>query len=155
MNDSFTAIHFETATERRSSVCRLTLVSIKNGRLQEQFSILVRPPNNYYWASHIAIHHINPEITGHAPTFNFIWNRIRHLISNKNVVASNGFAFECIKETLEYYKIPVPNYTAHSINNMFGEDLATICSKCRIPFKPSDSLSEVLACAEVYSMKTS
>jgi DNA polymerase-3 subunit epsilon len=154
MNNSFTAIDFETATGRRSSICQIGLVHVVNGRANEQLSILVQPPNNYYWDNFIDIHRITPEMTANAPRFNFVWNWIKHLICKQDVVAHNGFAFDfqCLKQTLEYYKIPEPEYTGHCTYKIYGESLASLCGKHNIPLTHHDALSNAMACAELYNL---
>src|SRR5665647_921889 len=105
MKNNFTAIDFETAQGKRWSICQVGLVRVENGIIKEQISILVQPPNNYYWDDFIGIHGITPKRTANAPTFDNIWKQIEPFIKNQNIVAHNGFAFDfqCLNKTLEYY----------------------------------------------------
>jgi DNA polymerase-3 subunit epsilon len=104
--NSYTAIDFETAQGKRWSICQVGLVRVENQIIKEQLSILVQPPDNYYWNNFIDIHGISPEQTADAPTFDKIWHQIEPFIKNQNVVAHNGFAFDfhCLKQTLDYMK---------------------------------------------------
>ena len=74
--NSFTAIDFETAHGKRWSICQVGLVRIENGIIKEQLSLLVKPPNNFYWNNFIDIHGITPQQTANAPTFDMVWKKI-------------------------------------------------------------------------------
>ncbi len=104
MEFDFTAIDFETAHGKRWSICQVGLVRVENGIIMGQLSVLVHPPNNFYWDHFIDIHGITPGQTANAPTFNKVWQQIEPFIKNQNVVAHNGFSFDfnCLKQTLEY-----------------------------------------------------
>ena len=150
--NSFTAIDFETANGKRTSICQVGLVRVVNGIITEQLSILVQPPNNFYWHRFTEIHGITPERTANAPTFDKIWYRVEPFIRNKKVIAHNGFAFDfpCLSQTLEYYWMEPPQYTRHCTYRIFGENLASLCSKNKIPLNHHDALSDAMACAKLY-----
>jgi len=128
------------------------LVRVENGRAREQLSILIQPPNNYYWNNFTDIHGITPEMTANAPRFHLIWNQLKPFIHNQHVVAHNGFAFDfhCLAQTLEYYKLPVPAYTGHCTYRIYGESLAALCKKYKLPLNHHDALSDAMACAELF-----
>ncbi len=155
MKSTFTAIDFETATGRRTSICQVGLIHVVNGVAREQLSILVQPPNNYYWNNFIDIHSITPEMTVKAPRFNLIWNQIEPFIKNQNVVAHNGFAFDfhCLKQTQEYYRLPVPKYKGHCTYEIYKESLSSLCKKYNITLTHHDALSDATACAELFNMQ--
>lgn len=69
MKSNFTAIDFETSHGKRWSICQVGLIRVENGITIEQFSVLVQPPNNFYWDNFIDIHGITPEQTENAQTF--------------------------------------------------------------------------------------
>lgn len=151
---SFTAIDFETAQGKRWSICQIGLVRVENQIITEQLSILVQPPNNYYWDNFIDIHGISPEQTAFAPTFDTIWHQIEPFIKNQNVVAHNGFAFDfhCLKQTLEYYDISTPEFTGHCTYKIYGSNLASLCSQYKISLNHHDALSDARACAQLFSL---
>ena len=154
MNSSFTAIDFETAHGKRWIICQVGLVRIENGIIVEKLSILVQPPNNFYWNDFIDIHGITPELTANAPTFNHVWGKIKPFILNQNLVAHNGFAFDfqCLKQTLEYYKLEVPDYTGHCTYKIYRESLKSLCIKHNITLDHHDALSDALACAKLFQI---
>ena len=107
------------------------MVRVENQIITEQLSILVQPPDNYYWNNFIDIHRISREQTADAPTFDKIWSQIEPFIKNQNVVAHNGFAFDfhCLKQTLDFYEIPTPEFTGHCTYRIFGDNLASLCNQ--------------------------
>lgn len=154
MENNFTAIDFETAHGKRWSICQVGLVRIENGIIKEQLSILVQPPNNFYWDNFIDIHGITPKMTANSRNFGSIWKQIEPFIKNQNVVAHNGFSFDfqCLKQTLEYYNIALPTYTGHCTYKIYRKNLASLCKEYKIPLNHHDALSDSLACAELYKL---
>ena len=128
MENNFTAIDFETAHGKRWSICQVGLVHVENGITKEQLSVLVQPPNNFYWDRFIDIHGITPEQTATAQTFDKVWRQIEPFIKNQNLVAHNGFSFDfhCLNQTLEYYDIPTSEYTGHCTLQNFRRKLSFI-----------------------------
>ena len=152
MLSSYTAIDFETAQGKRWSICQVGFVRVENQIITEQLSILVQPPNNYYWNNFIDIHGISPEQTADAPTFDKIWHLIEPFIKNQNVVAHNGFAFDfhCLKQTLEYYEILSPEFTGHCTYKIYGDNLASLSRQYKIDLNHHDALSDAKACSELF-----
>lgn len=108
--------------------------------------------NNYYWNNFIAIHGITPQQTAHAPTFDLVWKQIKPHICKQNVVAHNGFAFDfqCLKQTLAYYRLAAQEYIGHCTYKIYKENLKSLCKKHNITLKHHDALSDAKACAELY-----
>ncbi|MDQ3110984.1 MAG: exonuclease domain-containing protein [Bacteroidota bacterium] len=152
MIESFTAIDFETATEKRASVCQLGLVRVENRKIVERISMLVQPPQNLYNARNISIHRIKPADTRNSPSFNLVWKDIRHFISDQNVVAHNGFSvdFHCIDKSLDLYGIAKPEYNKHCTYKIFKKRLPDLCMEHGIRLKHHDALSDAEACAELF-----
>ena len=66
---NFIAIDFETATGKRASICEAGICVVKDGKVVETKSWLVRPEDNAYSYWNIQIHGIHPEDTENAPEF--------------------------------------------------------------------------------------
>jgi DNA polymerase-3 subunit epsilon len=149
---SYTAIDFETAHGELWSICQVGLVRVEDGIVKEKISVLVKPPNNFYWSSFINIHGITPEQTANAPIFDKIWHRIEPFIKNQHIVAHNGFRFDfhCLKQTLEYYQVAPVQFTGHCTYSIFGKNLASLCKQYKITLNHHDALSDAMACAELY-----
>ncbi len=154
MIDTFTAIDFETAQSKRWSVCQVGLIRVEENIIKNKISILIQPPDNYYWIRNIDIHGITPQQTAKAPTFDKIWKQIEPFIKNQNLVAHSGFIFDfhCLKQTLEYYDMEVPNYTGHCTYKIYGEKLDILCAKYEIPLNHHEALSDALACAKLFML---
>lgn len=151
---SFTAIDFETAHPQKWSICQVGLVRVENQIITEQLSILVQPPDNYYWNNFIDIHGICPQQTVDAPTFDRVWYQIEPFIKNQNVVAHNGFGFDfhCLNQTLEYYDIPSPEFIGHCTYRIFRDNLASLCNQYKINLNHHDALSDARACAQLFNL---
>jgi DNA polymerase-3 subunit epsilon len=154
MENSFTAIDFETAHGKRWSICQVGLVKMVNGLITDQLSILVQPPDNYYWGKFIDIHGISPEQTKHAPTFDIVWQQLEPFITNQNVVAHNGFGFDfhCLKQSLEYYGIAETAFVGHCTYKIYRDNLASLCQHHKISLNHHNALSDAMACATLYNL---
>ena len=150
--NSFTALDFETATGYRNSICQVGLVRVENGIITKEVNILVRPPDNYYWSRFTDIHGITPAMTQNEATFDQIWHLAAPFITNRNVVAHNGFGFDfpVLDKTLFDYGLPIPDYDKSCTYTIYRSNLADLCKKHCIPLKHHDALSDAKACAELY-----
>lgn len=154
MQNTFTAIDFETAQGYRWSICQVGLVRVENGIITDKKSILVQPPDNYFWYKNIEIHGIEPKHTANSPNFGEVWDEIKPFIQHENVVAHNafGFDFPCLKQTLEFYGLPIPEFNGHCTYKIFRQRLSLLCQHYQIPLNHHDALSDALACAELYKI---
>ncbi|REG77467.1 exonuclease domain-containing protein [Algoriphagus antarcticus] len=154
MHSSYTAIDFETAHGKRWSICQVGLVRVENGITKDKISVLVQPPNNFYWDRFIDIHGITPEQTVNAPTFDMVCQQLEPFIKHQNLVAHNGFSFDfhCLKQTLEYYDIAPVEFTGHCTYRIFGDNLASLCKHYKIPLNHHEALSDAMACSNLYQI---
>jgi DNA polymerase-3 subunit epsilon len=154
MDNSFTAIDFETAQGYRWSICQVGLVRVENGKIVKELDLLVQPPNNYYWSKMVQIHGINPIDTAKSPFFDEIWHTIEPYIKYQTVVAHNGMAFDfpVLKSTLEYYDLQEPDYDRKCTYKIYRSNLASLCQKFSIALNHHDALSDARACARLYQL---
>ncbi len=154
MNDCFTAIDFETAQGYRWSICQIGLVRVEKGVIVKEVSLLVQPPDNYYWNQFIDIHGITPQKTANSPTFDKVWHVVEPYIRNQSVVAHNGFSFDfdVLNKTLSYYNLPTPEYHKFCTRKIYNNNLASLCEKYNIHLNHHDALSDARACAELDSI---
>ena len=152
--DTFTALDFETASGYRNSICQVGLVRMENGIIVKEINILVQPPDNYYWSRFTDIHGIAAKDTANALTFAQVWGQIAPYIENQNVIAHNGFGFDfpVLKNTLEYYGIPMPDYNKYCTYKIYKSNLANLCKQHNILLNHHDALSDARACAVLYLM---
>ena len=133
---NFTAIDFETAIGKRWSICQVGLVKVEGGQIVESLSSLVQPPNNEYSKWNTLVHGISAEDTIDAPTFPEIWDEIKPHLENNLVVAHNAeFDIDCLRQTLEYYNLPMPNFDVDCTLQRTGKKLECICQAYDIEFK--------------------
>ncbi|MDZ4757488.1 MAG: 3'-5' exonuclease [Bacteroidota bacterium] len=154
MKNTFTAIDFETAHGKRWSICQVGLVRVENGIITDKLSILVQPPDNFYFYRNTEIHGITPQQTRHSPTFDGVWGQLEPYIKEQDVIAHNGFAFDfnCLEHTLAYYDIAKPQYKGYCTYKIYKANLASLCKQYNIPLNHHDALSDAMACARLYEM---
>jgi DNA polymerase-3 subunit epsilon len=149
--NSFTAIDFETANNRRSSICQVGLVRVIGGQVVDQVNVLVRPPGNEYSPYNTNVHGITPKMTATALPFDKVWPALEHYIGGQHLVAHNmAFDGSCLQQTLEHYRIPLPTYQTHCTYRLYGKKLSLLCQQYRIELNHHDALSDALACAQLF-----
>ena len=149
---TFTAIDFETTQGYRWSICQVGLVRVENGLITNELTLLVQPPDNYYWEKFTQIHGIKAATTAHSPYFDQVWPTIVPYIENELVVAHNGFGFDfpVLSETLKYYGLATPEYQKICTYKIYKSNLAALCKEHQIPLSHHDALSDAKACAALY-----
>ncbi len=152
MENTFTAIDFETAQGYRWSICQVGLVRVEQGEIVKEINLLVQPPQNYYWTKMVQIHGITPKATTESPFFDEIWHLIEPYIKHQTVVAHNGLSFDfpALKSTLEYYDLQEPEYEKRCTYRIFRSNLAALCNQYQIALNHHDALSDARACAALY-----
>jgi DNA polymerase III subunit epsilon len=108
---NFIAIDFETATGKRASICEAGICVVKDGKVVETKSWLVRPEDNAYSYWNMQTHGIQPEDTAHAPEFPEVWAKIMQYLENTPVLVAHNAAFDisCIRASLEVYGLEKPD----------------------------------------------
>ncbi|MBV6646212.1 MAG: 3'-5' exonuclease [Cyclobacteriaceae bacterium] len=149
--DSFTAIDFETAQWNPTSICQVGLIRVEDGVITNEIDRLVRPPENYYFYKNIEIHKIQPEDTEDAPSFDVVWQEIRHWIIDQTVVAHNAkFDVTCLRSTLSFYNLPQPAFQEKCTRKIYRRGLSYLSKKYKISLNHHDALSDAHACAQLY-----
>ena len=86
-----------------------------------------------------------------APTFDKVWHLIKPYIDGQHTVAHNiTFDAGCLKATLEYYGLPIPEFTQYCTMRIFGGGLADNCKEHGIELNHHDALSDATACAKLF-----
>lgn len=110
----FAAIDFETANGKRSSVCSVGIVIVKNGTIVDRFYSLIRPKPNYYTQWTTAIHGLDHYDTDYEDNFPEVWNRISNKLRGLPLVAHNKpFDESCLKSVFMAYDMEYPDYEFH------------------------------------------
>lgn len=109
--DNFAAIDFETANERRSSVCSVGVVIVRNGEIVDRFYSLIQPFPNYYTHWTTEVHGLTREDTDGQPMFPEVWSQIEERTAGLPLVAHNRpFDESCLKAAYAAYDMEYPDY---------------------------------------------
>lgn len=140
---NFTAIDFETATGKRASICEAGICVVRDGRITDTRSWLVRPQDNLYNYWNIRIHGIRPSDTAASPEFPEIWREISEYIKECPVLVAHNAAFDigCIRDSLDMYGIAKPDVTyycslraARRLYDFGCNKLDYLCNRFEIPY---------------------
>lgn len=157
---NFAAIDFETANGRRSSVCSVGVVVVRNGEITDTFYSLIHPEPDYYAWFCQEVHGLGPEDTDNAPSFPTVWRQIEPMIAGLPLVAHNSpFDEGCLKAVFELYQMDYPGYrfrcTCQASRKHFGErlpnhQLHTVAAACGYDLKNHHhALADAEACARI------
>lgn len=140
---NFIAIDFETANEKRASICEAGICVVRNGQITETRSWLVRPQGNSYSYWNTRIHGIRPADTADAPDFPEVWNAIGAYLADCPVLVAHNAAFDisCIRHSLELYGMRKPDdityycslRAARRLYNFDCNQLDYLCRQFEIP----------------------
>lgn len=110
----FAAIDFETANQRRSSVCSVGIVVVRDGEIVDKFYSLIQPIPNYYTYWTTEVHGLTRGDTDGHPLFPDVWKQIEPRIAGLPLVAHNRpFDESCLKAVFAEYGMPYPDYEFH------------------------------------------
>ncbi len=150
-NSSFTAIDFEAANGKYTSICQVGLVRVEHGIITDELDLLIRPPQNDYHWGNSRVHGIYPKDTVNAPAFSKIWHRMERFIAGQKIVAHNAsYDCKCLKQTLAYYNLPIPEFESHCTVKIYKKNLADLCKLHNIELQHHNALSDARACAQLY-----
>ena len=159
---NFTAIDFETANYRPTSICSVGLVRVRQGQIVERIHRLVRPTPNYYVRRFTEeIHGIGFEDTCDQPAIPQVWAELARCLEGFPLVAHNkAFDERVLRETLQAYGLPWPDYpflcTLQASRRLFPKSqigdhrLPTVCRYLGIEFSHHhDALADAEGCAQI------
>lgn len=148
----FIALDVETAIGKRWSICQIGLAIVRNGEIIETISELIKPPDNEYSHWNTRIHGIGPDDTVDKPVFPEIWAKYSNLFTKNRIVAHNAsFDISCLRQTLEYYNIDVPNFEYACTYELSGLKLSEACSALNINLEyHHDAGCDAVACAKIF-----
>lgn len=157
--ENFTAIDFETANGKRTSVCSVGLVAVREGEITDRIYRLIRPRPNFYSYWTTQIHGLTYEDTMEAPDFPEVWREVSPLIENYPLVAHNSVFDEgCLKAVYELYGMKYPEYLFYCtyrasrkrIPGLVNYQLHTVSSYCGYDLhNHHHALADAEACARI------
>lgn len=113
MSLDFTAIDFETANGFRGSPCAIGLSKVRGGRIVEEASWLMRPPegHDHFDPRNVRIHGIESHMVARMPRFCDLFAEIGGFIGGDTLVAHNAaFDMGVIRSALEVSELAGPAY---------------------------------------------
>lgn len=113
---------------------------------------MIQPPENKYQKGNINIHGITPEKTKDEPLFPQIWEKVLPIIKNRLIVAHNtAFDIDCLKKTLTYYNLEIPDFKTDCTFKRTGSRLDSLCEAYNIELtNHHNAVSDAIACAKIY-----
>jgi DNA polymerase-3 subunit epsilon len=108
---NYTVIDFETAGPKRDTPCELGICVVRDGRIIETKSWLIKPacyPN--FGRMNIAVHGIRPSDVADKQEFNELWSEIYTYLNGEILVAHNtSFDISVLTRTLNLYGLDIPD----------------------------------------------
>lgn len=155
----FAAIDFETANAKRTSVCSVGVVIVRNGTIDDSIYRLIRPYPNYYSSFTTAIHGLTRLDTEDAPLFPDVWAEIAPRVEGLPLVAHNApFDEGCLRAVHELYGLPYPDYQFYCtlrasrrlIKGLPNYQLHTVSAACGYCLEHHHhALADAEACAHI------
>ncbi|MDD6484412.1 MAG: 3'-5' exonuclease [Clostridiales bacterium] len=155
---NFTAIDFETATSKYTSICSMGICVVENNVITERKEIFIRPEPLEFHEYNIKIHGITPNAVKDKPQFNEYWEQIRPYLENRLVVAHNtSFDITALCATLDFYNIPYPKFqymctvklSQKAYPELKSHKLNNLCDALGITFSHHHAYDDAYACAMV------
>jgi DNA polymerase III subunit epsilon len=158
MPRDWVAIDFETANERRNSVCALGLAVIRDGCIAEERSWLVRPPDLRFNFGNVMVHGIRPADVEDAPEFCEIWDDVLPFLIETAAIAHNaGFDKGVLRAVLDTYGLEWPDaewfctlaMARAAWPQLPNHRLDSVAAHCGFDFRHHDAGEDARACAAV------
>ena len=125
---NFAAIDFETANGKRTSVCSVGVVIVREGKITNKIYRLIRPRPNYYTQWTTAVHGLTYDDTMEADEFPEVWAEIKPLIDGLPLVAHNSpFDEGCLRAVHELYDMTFLIISFIVLAVLRGKSLEKIC----------------------------
>lgn len=157
--EDFAAIDFETANEKRTSVCSVGVVIVRGGEIVDSFYSLIQPEPNYYSYWCTRVHGLTRADTDQALVFPKVWAQVAPKIEGLPLVAHNkSFDESCLKAVFRCYQMDYPDYpfydTLYAARRAFphleNHQLHTVASACGFDLlNHHHALADAEACARI------
>ena len=101
-NLTFNAIDVETANSDPSSICQIGIVSVRNGLIKGQLSVLVNPETPFN-DSNVRLHGIDHIAVQDSKTLPLLESQLRRLLDETVLVSHTGFDHRALDGAMERY----------------------------------------------------
>jgi len=157
----FIAIDFETANEKRSSACEVSLVRVSRGVVQESFTSLIKPHSSMGFNPwNVRIHGIDQKDVAGSKEFDSVFKDLMAFKGDLPLVAHNAsFDMSVLRRTAELYELRLPEieffctriFAERSPHlNLPSYSLVNVCDALEIPFfETHRAEADAIACANV------
>ncbi|MBD3878375.1 MAG: SWIM zinc finger family protein [Quinella sp. 1Q5] len=159
---NFVVVDFEKANLLSDSICQVGLVVVKNNRVTEKKSFLIRPPYKNFSAT--KIHGIKFSEVKNKPNFKSAWSKLIKYFHDQTIAAfALPHDLRYLFATLDRYKLPHPKFKAFDVQaNVYtclknepafeGANhlpLATVAEKFGLEHDAHDALSDAFVTAQI------
>lgn len=154
----FTAIDFETATSKYSSICSMGICVVENNKIVEKKDFLIKPEPFEFNDYNILIHGITPSDVCNCKTFDCYWNKIKPYLENKTIIAHNAqFDVGALRAVLDCFGIDYPTFSyictvklsQKAYPELESHKLNYLSEALGINFNHHVALDDAYACASV------
>jgi len=159
---NFVSIDFETAKYSRESACSVGLVKFLDGKPQDTFYSLIRPPSLYIRPDFTEIHGLTVEDVKDAPTFADLWDSaIKPFIGELPLAAHNAsFDMGVLWAVLEWYDLEIPplryfctrNLARRTWQGLESYALTALAKQFGITYSAHNALDDALTCGKLAQM---
>lgn len=152
----FAAIDFETANNSRNSACAIGLAIVRDGRIADLRSRLIRPPDSYF--SNTRVHGLRWRDVRHEPAFDEVWRDLSPLLEGLDFFAAHNAAFDrnVLGACCATSGVPNPGgrfvctvQVARSVWDIRPTRLPDVCERLNIPLAHHEAGSDAEACARI------
>ena len=155
----FIAIDFETANYRADSACQIGISVVRDNRIIESQSLLIKPPYGGFIPFFTTIHGITPQDVEYEKTFDELWKTIKPYFSQNNLLIAHnaGFDANVLFNTLKTFEIAIPELTVACTLSMARKTwrkessygLKAIAERLGLQFLHHDAGEDARVCAEI------
>ncbi|MCZ7381123.1 MAG: exonuclease domain-containing protein [Candidatus Methanoperedens sp.] len=154
----FVAIDFETANEKRNSVCELGVAIVEDDKIVESKSWLIRPPELRFNPFNTSIHGISEKDVVNQLEFDALWDEIKYYLDGNLVIAHNAsFDLSVLRTVLDSYSIPYPDlkYTCSYIiskkvwKGLLSYNLKNLANMLSVELEHHHAFSDANVCASI------
>jgi DNA polymerase-3 subunit epsilon len=161
---NFVTIDFETANYSRESACSIGLVKFQDGKAEDTYYSLIRPPRLYIRPDFTDIHGLTVDDVKDAPAFADIWDgEIKPFIGDLPLAAHNAaFDMGVLSAVLDRYELDIPELPYFCTwklarNTWFGLDSYSLTNLARyfgIVYNAHNALDDAMTCGKLVQMSS-
>ncbi|HWR39037.1 MAG TPA: 3'-5' exonuclease [Patescibacteria group bacterium] len=157
MKLKFVALDFETANQKRDSVCAVGMAMVENGIIVDEYYSLVNP-EDYFSSFNVDIHGITAADVKNMPNFPVVSRELWPRLTGNLVIAHNAsFDIGVLKQVTQKYGLAMPNFyyactyqiAKLSWANLPNHRLSTIAAHLELELDHHHAMSDARACAKI------